>query len=83
MKFIIKKDSPLTVAKSYLYVVVALFLSVFSMQAHATVPAGVQASLDAILTDATAVSVLAAPVILGVLGLVVVFKIIKRFVSKI
>lgn len=51
--------------------------------AFAALPAGVDTALDAIETDVTALAALVAPVMLFVLGIVLVFKLIKRLVNKI
>jgi hypothetical protein len=57
-------------------------LSVFGVHVHAAVPTGVDDAFDAILADATTIAGFAAPVVLGILGLVIVFKVIKRFANQ-
>lgn len=50
--------------------------------AQAAVPAGTEAAFTAILTDGTTIAGYAAPVVLGLLGLTIAFKLIKRFGNK-
>lgn len=51
--------------------------------AQAALPEGVSTAITAIGTDASSVFDLVVPVVLSILGLTVVIKLIKRFVSKI
>lgn len=51
--------------------------------AQAALPTGVDTALTSIQTDAQSLAALVAPVMLAILGLVVTFKLIKRFTNKV
>ena len=61
----------------------AIPLLVVPAVSFAAVPAGTDVAFTAILTDATTLAGYAAPIVLGVLGLVIIFKLIKRFANKV
>lgn len=51
--------------------------------AHAAIDLAVGTAFNALMTDATALSAIVVPIVVGILGLVLVIKLIKRFGSKI
>ncbi len=71
--------------KSVFAWVFGLFLSLVVLvgQAQAALPTGVDTALTSIQTDAQSLAALVAPVMLAILGLVVTFKLIKRFTNKV
>lgn len=61
----------------------AVALMMVGLDARADVPAAVGTAFTAVVTDATSVAGYAYTAILGVLGLILVAKLIKRFGNKI
>ncbi len=57
--------------------------AVVGASAHAALPSGTDTAIAAILTDATTLAGYVAPVMLGILGFTIAFKLIKRFASKV
>jgi hypothetical protein len=51
--------------------------------ANAAIDASVGTAFSAIQSDATSLSAIVTPIVVGILGLVIVIKLIKRFGSKI
>lgn len=61
----------------------ALALAVVPGLANAALPTGVSSGLTSIQTDGLALADLVWPVVIAIVGAVVVFKLFKRFISKI
>ncbi|SFA98633.1 hypothetical protein SAMN04515620_1116 [Collimonas sp. OK607] len=62
---------------------VAVATALFSGAANATLDPAVATSLTAIQTDATSLNGLVMPIVLGIFGMLVTYKLIKRFGGKI
>lgn len=61
----------------------AVAAMVVTAAANATIDASVGTALTAVQADATSLSALVVPIVVGVMGLSIVIKLIKRFGNKI
>lgn len=63
--------------------VMATLAAVVTGSAHAALPAAISTELDAVKTDGLAMADLVWPVVIALFGALVLFKLFKRFGSKI
>lgn len=73
----------LTRVQKYVAGVIATSLTLVSTGAHAALPLAISTELAVVQTDALALADLIWPVVIAIFGAIVMFKLFKRFGSKI